>query len=474
MDIHKFWRLSSFNKSDKATIGIIRRDKKEIFNGTIKFYNDNMHWTVGISNFIKLEAGDLTMKSFNMDFKLVVIGQIISIFGSSILKFALSLYVLDLTGSAGAFATILAVSTIPIVVLAPIGGAIADRFNRKKLMVIFDFLSSAIVLAFLIILVGGNNSVLLIGVIMTLLSIISTMYQPTVQASLPVLVDCDNLIKANGVVAGIAALANIAGPIIGGLLYSFMGLKVIVIVSCISFFLSAVMEIFIYIPFVRQDQSGNIIHTIFSDIKDGLRYLIKGKPIILKIMLIAAGLNMLLVPMITVGVPYIVKITMGASSTLYGISQGAISFSMILAAASIGMVGKKLTMENLHRCFFVCGLFFVPMALSIYLFSASVGFWITFIVFTISGMLILFSATIASIFIITMIQKETPNNILGKVMAILFAGSTCATPVGQMIYGEMLDSFADNVYVVVIIAGIVTIMMAGIAKMLLKRGSTVT
>ena len=215
------------------------------------------------------------MKIFNRNFSLVVIGQIISLFGATILKFVLSLYVLDVTGRADVFATILAVSTIPVIVLSPVGGAIADRFNRRNLMVIFDFSSSTIVFIFAFLQLNKEPSIFLIGVVMTLLSVISTMYQPTVQSSIPVLVTDDNLIKANGVVSGVGALTNIVAPILGGILYSFVALKYIVIVSGISFFLSAVMEIFIKIPFKKQEQSGHIVTTILNDMKKGLQYITK-------------------------------------------------------------------------------------------------------------------------------------------------------------------------------------------------------
>ena len=83
------------------------------------------------------------------NFHLMVFGQIISILGSALLRFALSLYVLDSTGSESLFATMFAISNIPLL-LAPLGGAVADRFNRRNLMVLFDFTSSAIVLCLIL------------------------------------------------------------------------------------------------------------------------------------------------------------------------------------------------------------------------------------------------------------------------------------------------------------------------------------
>ena len=129
----------------------------------------------------------ISIKPSMKDFYLMVIGQIITILGSTLLRFALSLYVLDITGRADIFAGLYAVTSIPFL-LAPLGGAIADRFNRRNVMVIFDFINAAIVLSFIVLLFTGSVSILLIGTIMFLLAIVNAMYAPVVMASIPQLV----------------------------------------------------------------------------------------------------------------------------------------------------------------------------------------------------------------------------------------------------------------------------------------------
>lgn len=330
------------------------------------------------------------MKSFNKHFILMIIGQIISLFGAAILKFALSLYVLDITGRADVFATILAISTLPVIFLSPIGGAVADRFSRRNLMVIFDFSSSTIVFVFAFLIMKMEPSVILIGIIMTLLSVISTMYQPTVQSSIPVLVSEENLIKANGIVSGVGALTNIIAPIIGGMIYSIMELNHIVLIGGFSFFFSAVMELFIKIPFQKQDHAGHIVYAIFKDIKGGVSYIIKENPLILQCMLLAAALNLFLVPLVLVGMPYIIKIVMGASSTSYGVAQGVTSFGTILAAAAIGSIGKRMKMNTLYLWLMSAGGMVLLMGLSVSPAFLRLGFWVPLILFTLCIMLVLF------------------------------------------------------------------------------------
>lgn len=410
-----------------------------------------------------------SLNTFNKNFNLMILGQIISLFGASILKFALSLYILDITGKAEIFATILAVSSIPIIIFSPIGGAIADIFNRRNLMVIFDFSSSITVLVLALFLFNNNGSILLVGIIMTILSVISTMYQPTVQSSTPLLVDNEHLMNANGIVAGVASLTNIAGPVLGGVLYGVIGINAIIAISCVSFFLSAIMEIFIQIPFIKQEQTSNIIKTIFTDIRDGIVHICKKNRFILKILFLAIAINLFLSSMLIVGIPYIVKITIGASNFLYGLAEGAISFSSLVAAVSIGIFSKYLKITNLHIPFIICALVFIPMAFSVYPFILNTGFPVPFLIFIVSSMLIFFTTTLISIYVITVTQLKTPNELLGKVMSILFSGTAIAMPLGQVIYGKLFDLLSDRVYIIILGVGFITLLIAFVSKITLRN-----
>lgn len=119
--------------------------------------------------------------------------------------------------------------------MPPWAGAIADRFNRRNLMVIFDFTSSAIVLSLIILMSVGSISVFTAGTSMVLLSIVSALYTPAVTASIPLLVEEQKLEGVNGLVQAVQALSAVAAPVLGGILYGLMGLKIVVAVSCISF-----------------------------------------------------------------------------------------------------------------------------------------------------------------------------------------------------------------------------------------------
>jgi len=401
------------------------------------------------------------------DFALMVLGQVISILGSSLLRFALSLYVLDITGREDIFAALFAISNIPLL-LAPLGGAIADRFNRRNLMVIFDFTSSAIVFCLFLLMSAGNTSVMLIGVIMVLLSIVSALYTPAVTASIPLLVEERKLEGANGIVQAVQALSGVAAPILGGILYGIVGVQSLVVISGIAFFLSAVMEIFIKIPFTKREQADHIVPTIARDMKDGFSYVVK-QPFIMKSMILAALINLVLSPLLIVGGPIILRVTMQSSDTMYGVGMGAINFASILGALTIGVFAKRMQVNTLHRWIIVITLMLLPIALSVAPFVLDLGFYPSFLLFMAGAIPIATVATILSIFIIAKVQKVTPNENLGKVMAIIMAVAQCAAPLGQVIYGVLFKSFSTTLYIPVLAVSLIMLVIAGISRRILKN-----
>lgn len=411
------------------------------------------------------------MKNTNKttSFRLMVIGQVISILGAAILRFALDTYVLDITARADIFALLLAISTIPGIVLSPLGGAIADRCNRRNLMVIFDFTSSLIVGIFSIVLSKGDASILMIGFTMIALNIISSMYQPSVQASIPLLVKEENLEKSNGIVNGIGSLSNLAGPVLGGVLYSIVGIQVLVLLTCTTFFLSAILELFIHIPFEKRERNGSVLRVITSDMQEGFHFIMKENPCIRKTILMAAGMNLFLTPFFLVGTPYIMRILLNSSDMLYGTALGIIQFSSIAGALSVAFVAKKLQISSLYKWLFAICVCMLPMILSVSPILLDMGYLPVFVTFFLCAIPIIMMVTMLSVYFISVVQKHTPNLIMGKVMAIIMAVAQCAAPIGQLLYGQLFEVFKGNAYMVVILMLISVLFLALFAKKYLKN-----
>ena len=84
----------------------------------------------------------MNQKLMTKDFTLVVLGQIISLFGNAAIRFALPLYLLNVTGSSALYGTVMACAFLPAIALSPIGGIVADRVNKRNIMVILDFFTA--------------------------------------------------------------------------------------------------------------------------------------------------------------------------------------------------------------------------------------------------------------------------------------------------------------------------------------------
>lgn len=334
-------------------------------------------------------------------------------------------------------------------------------------MVIYDFSSSFIILGLFLLISTDKSSVFMISVIMIILSIISTMYTPTVTSSIPLLVAKSKIESANGIVTGIQAISDIIAPIIGGILFKFIGVDVLIIFSCTAFFLSAVMETFIKIPFTRRKQDKNIVNTIIKDMKVGFKYVVK-EPFILKAMILAGVLNFILSPFLSVGVPIILREIMQSSDTMYGIGLGLVSFSTILGALTIGIFTKFFRMNTLYRWLIAIALLFIPIAIAVMPDILKLGYYPGFIVFMLGMIPASAILMLLDIFVISKVQKKTNNENLGKVMAIIMAVSQCVAPLGQVIYGVVFETFRTRIYQPILLISIILFVVAAITQ-LIKR-----
>lgn len=155
----------------------------------------------------------MEQKLFTKNFMLLVLGQISSLFGNYILRLALSMYVLEETGSAAVFAGILSVAAVPAIVLSPFGGILADRADKRNIMVALDMLSGITVFFAAVFLYGGRG-LGVISILLVLLSVFGAFETPTVQACIPSMLSGDNIVKGNAVVNQVASLSYLTAPIL--------------------------------------------------------------------------------------------------------------------------------------------------------------------------------------------------------------------------------------------------------------------
>ncbi len=410
----------------------------------------------------------MQQKLFSKNFTLVVIGQIISLFGNATIRFALPLYLLNQTGSSALFGTVTACAFLPAILLTPVGGIVADRVNKRNIMVILDFFTAAVIAVFSV-LAGEVNLILLIVVTLMLLYGIAGAYQPAVQASIPALVSTGHIMEANSVVNIISSLAALSGPVLGGILYSNYGLKPVLWVCTLCFVLSAVMELFIKIPFQRQESGGGVWKIVKKDFAESIQFIRRDKPAIGKTVSVVCGVNLFLSAMILVGLPYLVTEVMfdkaGYDSDyvnkLYGYAQGALAAGSLAGGIGAGVLVKKLKIQKTGNLLILCAAFVFPIAVS-QMFSAS-GM-VCYLVMTLCCFIIMFFSTIFTVQMMSFMQMETPQELIGKVIAVVLMFSMCAQPLGNALYGVLFDLCEGYEYVVILFAGSVSLAIAVCTK----------
>lgn len=410
-------------------------------------------------------------KLFHKNFTLLIIGQFISLFGNSLQRFSLSLLILDLTGSAAVFSLILAITFLPQIFIAPFGGAIADRFSKQKIMVFLDLFSGVFLLLFTLLFFRHSSvSMLTVAVLMCLLSIIQSIYEPSVRAAIPAVTSPKYFNQANSAVSVVTSLTALSGPVAAGFLYGLSGVLPIFIINIISFLCSAIMELFLVIPDTKKKE--NISAAVFlSDLRQTFSYLTKEKPVILQMIFLSCSFNLFLTPIYTVGFPFVEKIILGVSNELYGISEGFAGAGMIAGALLTGFFSKKMPFTKLYVyfteiIFLVLGMGFCTLPFLLKISGAS---YLPYVLFTAFGFLFAVLTAIINILCMTYMQFEIPIAFMGKSMALITALSTALMPVGQIVFGGLYDMFSSAVWILYLIVAIICTLLTVVTYYLIQK-----
>ena len=402
----------------------------------------------------------MTEKLFTKNFALLILGQLTSLFGNFILKLALSMYVLEATGSAAIFAGILSAATIPTILLSPLGGILADRADRRNIMVALDALTGVSVLCAALFL-SENNAIAVISTLLIILSILGAFETPTVQACIPTMLQGDNIMKGNAVVNQVASLSYLIAPMLGGVLYAMLGLEPVMYASVVCFFITALFECFIKLSYQRIQSQGGVLQIVKQDVLSSMQYISKEQTSISKMLLLTAFSRFFVMGITIVGLPFLVRTVLGLNAKYYGAAESALAVATILGSIAAGVLAEKLKIHKLSVLLASMGIFIIPAGIVFILpVNAIIKYGVTVVSFC--GMQAVIS--IFSIFAVSLIQQRTPNHLIGKVMAYTSTVTLCVQPIGQIVYGFLFDRFYSAVYFVLIPTGII-VCIVGLSAM---------
>ena len=382
------------------------------------------------------------------DFRNLMVGKAMSSIGSNVQQFALSLYVLAISGSATIFASMLAISILPRLLLSPVGGVFGDWFDRKKTIVRLDLLNAILIGAYgLYFYINGELSIASIYVLVVLLEIVEIFFGSAMGAVIPCMIEKEKIMEANSLRSIIMTLANTLSPLLASALYGLIGLFSILLVNAMSFLVSALLEMTIHIPAFHSKPQQMNAKQMKLDFIDGLRVL-KEHRILLNIIALGVFINFSLSPLFSVGLIFIFVDLLGASEIQYGVLMTCIGTAMLLGPILLGKKAQNIPVGNL-----LVGTFVLVGSLTMMMaYAASSGFVNQFssntIPLLIMGILVFVMSMLSSMTNIalgTLFDTLVPREYYGRVASVMGMSLTATIPLGQILFGLALDKVSVSV-----------------------------
>jgi len=381
----------------------------------------------------------------NKNIILFLMGKLVSLFGSAIYSFAVGLYVLSTTGSGTSFALTVVLATLPRAILGPVSGVLADKMDKKKLVVFLDILSGMIVLTLVgVSYIKGLKLIYIYGATL-LLNITNVFFDTTISASIPLLVDKDRLTRINSFSGSITSLAFIIGPAIGGLVFGIIDIKVFLILNGLSFIFSGISELFLDFEakdkiYGRIEEVGQRAEVSFwTDLISGFQYMIKAKWL-MALAVAATFINMFVTLGMSIPVPYIMKQYWALSNLQYGLVMTAFPFGMIIASLIVGIMPQaKKNYKRIVGGMVIFSTVMILMGLLTRYIPSDFNNWGKVATMVVLFIMIAASSAFMNIPLMVTIQTLVPGHMLGRVMGVLGTVASVMTPVGALLGGLLLD-----------------------------------
>ncbi len=193
-------------------------------------------------------AAEITPPQSMRNFVIIWIGQLISMLGSGLTSFSLGVWLYTETGQATPFALTVLFGSLPRIFLSPIAGSLADRWNRKLILIISDTGSALITLLVFFLLAGASLEVWMIYLVAALNSVLGAFQEPAYTASITMLVPKKDLARASGLSSMGQALEALLTPLLAGFLFVAIGLRGIIMIDFVTYFFAIAALLFIPIP----------------------------------------------------------------------------------------------------------------------------------------------------------------------------------------------------------------------------------
>jgi MFS family permease len=350
----------------------------------------------------------LQAKSLNKSmqtFLVVWIGQVVSILGSSMTGFAMGVWIFQQTGSAASFSMTLLFNMLPKAIISPLAGVLADRFERRKIMIFTDLSAGVATVLAVILFASGNLSVWYIYLLTAINATASAFQGPAFSAAVTQIVPKDQLGRANGMFQFGDGVSQIAAPILAGGLIATFGLCSILIIDIATFLFAVSTLLVVRFPELQiSAEKKNAQKNGWAELVQAMKFLQKRSGL-LGLIVVFALTNFFIGIAEVVLTPMVLSFStpekLGVVMTIAGIGMLAGSIAMMV----IGDKWKKIHLMFGSYALLALGVFFAGITPSIPLISVAI-----FMAFFFLPMLM---STSMAVF-----QIKVPSDIQGRVFGI--------------------------------------------------------
>ena len=398
----------------------------------------------------------------NRTFLLLFLGNTISLIGFGFNLVGVSWLVLEVTGSELALGKIMAMATVPGVLLALFAGIIIDKVNRKWLLVVLDLFRMVVVGSFVILLIQDRFSMNALFITVLLMGTGSSLFWPTAQAFVQELVSAKEYFHANALLSASYQAGSILGAGIGGVVVHFYGVPTALAFNALTHLISALL--ISAAPFTRQVVNHEV-ESIWISVSKGFIYFKE------KVGVLILGFTTILADVAIWGSLSILTITISkevflAGSWGYGLMDGFYGVGALISTIAVGYMTQFLGRDRaLLLCYVVAGVMclLAPIAISIYL--AGVAYFFM-------GL----HNNAARICIRTIFMEQIPNKIMGRVQTILGVYTRLLVVASALSAGWITENLSVNtgmiftgIHYLIALLGTITILAVPAYKKIIKQ-----
>lgn len=406
-------------------------------------------------------SGYIELLRGNRSFRQVWLGQVVSQMGDWFDTIALYTIILNLTGSGRAVGLLLVARFVPSFLVGSLSGVVADRFNRRSIMIISDLLRAVVVLGFLF--VRRADQLWLIYFLTVLQLALSTFFEPAKTAIIPSIVSDRELLAANAISSVTWSAMLTIGAAIGGVITGWFGTDVAFILDAVTYLLSAALIASVRIPRRLPRKKSKLTFSRALGITqtiEGARY-VKNRPRVLALLLVkpAWGLGGGILTLLAV---FGEKIFPVGKSAATGIG-------VLFAARGIGtavgpIVARRISGEGKKRMQATIGIAFLIGAAFYMAFGWATSFVVALLVLGLAHT----GGSILWVFSTVLLQRGVEDNFRGRVFAAELALLTLTMAISNYATGELLDRFGLSARTVAIGIGAFFV-LPGVAWFVTKR-----